>query len=175
MSKAQGILIIIEFSEELVGDVTTPSNAPAFTISWQEPSWIEKQTDILATLLNKSYSPTTVTVYNLEKKKLLLTMLNTNRFCNVYGDILVTYSSALGTLQGEGGVVTNFSQLFTPLDLLEELPERWYQNENILTSMTNYSIVITKVYYVYGYEAENILTSITNYSIVVTKVGSNPL
>jgi hypothetical protein len=117
-----------------------------------------------------------------------LLLLNTKplkRFHNTEGNITISYNATLGNLQGLGGVVQSFTQVFTPADLVR-VPNPLCI-ENIKSDIVDYVValnpIIDKVigdgdhpttddrfnnYTVYKWEEENIKANITDYTIVLT-------
>jgi hypothetical protein len=76
------------------------------------------------------------------------------RFNNVEGDITVAYSSAVGALAGRGGLVADFSRMFTPTEL-EPVP---HQNDAENIEIVDIAVTANRirVYYTNGYGPENI-------------------
>jgi hypothetical protein len=118
MSKGQGKLITIKFTEELVGDVS--GNESAFTISGQEYKWVDGP-DNNGPLVDKEYTIESVSLHPTEENALLLTMVDIGgRFPSVVGNLTVEYDQTLGNLTGLGGAVESFVEVFSPSDLVPE-------------------------------------------------------
>ena len=77
--------------------------------------------------------------------KVLLTMKPLKRFQNLQGNLTVNYDSVIGSLEGAGGDVQSFEQVFTPADL-ERMPNPLL-TENIVASITDYILNTTRLYH----------------------------
>lgn len=130
---------------------------------------------------------------NLPQDMILLTINSLTRFNDAIGNLTVSYDSTTGNLTGVNGVVESFSEIFTPIDLMQVLnpyiPENitasilpafvvaqvyyssGYINENLTASLATTFVVIQLIY---TYETENLTASLAT-TFVVTKTGSNPL
>lgn len=111
---------------------------------------------------------------NADRKIVVLHMKPLSRFDKVVGPLKVAYNTAVGTLRGMGGKVRNFEEEFDPEDLAPKNNPNTM--EYLTVGITDISIIVTKVDYLYAKSGDEYLTAgITDISIVVTQVGDNPL
>ncbi len=110
MSKAEGKQIVIKFTSELVGDVST--NLLAFSVTGQEHKYVN------GPILNKTYEVLSIANHPTVVNALLLTMKTNNYFNNASGKLKVNYDSSKGNLSGRGGAVESFERLFLPTELI---------------------------------------------------------
>jgi hypothetical protein len=168
-------------------------NEQAFTVTAQEPLYTEFPSEELGTLANSDIQVLSVEAYPSNSKQIILNTKPLKRFNNVQGNITISYNAVLGNLQGVGGVVQSFTQVFTPADLVR-VPNPSIAPENIKCNMTNYTTTLSPImnkvigegshpttddrfnnYTIYQGASENIKASITNYTIVLTYTGGiNP-
>ncbi len=112
------------------------------------------------------------TTPGIDNSELVLTLVNFNA---ASGNMFVAYDRNIIELdsvnQGSRFILEGFIAEFTP----ELIPPEGFGKENLTFSITDIIFDVKRVYYTNMYEVENIETSITDISFVVTQVGSNPL
>lgn len=81
----------------------------------------------------------------LDPTQILLTCYPIWRFQNVEGNITIAYDSAVGNLEGLGGIVESFEQAFTPADLERMIKPHLFEN---LKCVPTVDIIFARVYYV---------------------------
>jgi hypothetical protein len=88
-------------------------------------------------LITGDYRVESVEAHPVISNAVLLNMKPLNRFHNVVGDLSVTYNEGLGSLQGSGGIVLGFTEVFTPLDLIakpNQNPEENVEIANVIVT-----------------------------------------
>ena len=110
MSKSEGKQIVIKFTSELVGDVST--NLLAFSVTGQEYKYVN------GPILDKTYEVLSIANHPTVVNALLLTMKTNNYFNNASGKLKINYDASKGNLSGRGGAVESFERLFLPTELI---------------------------------------------------------
>lgn len=119
MNKGLGFKIALQFTENLIGDVS--SNVSAFSVTGKQRKHIRGE------LIDGDYQVDTVTRHvdsGLTDNTIVLAMKTFNRFNNVEGDLTVKYDALIGNLTGKGGFVDSFEVDFGPEDLVP-MPNPW--------------------------------------------------
>lgn len=182
---------IYVYELELYADIPI-GNEQAFTVTAQEPQWVEFPSEELGSLTNSTIQIKSVEAYPSTPNQIILNTYELTRFNNVEGLITVSYNATNGNLQGAGGIVQSFIQSATPTDLVR-VPNPLF-DENIHADIVNYSITLSPIIDIvvgdgnfptnnsnfneavtYDWEAENINVTIANYTIVLTHIDDlNP-
>ncbi len=112
MSKSLGKKIVVKFTQEIVGDVS--SNIPAFKVEGKQYKYVN------GPLINGDYQIESIVHHPTVANALLLTMNHLKRFSTVEGSLTVSYDASKGNLTGTAGAVESFIETFIPLDLVPE-------------------------------------------------------
>ena len=138
---------IYVYELELYADIPVGQER-AFTITSEEPFNVNDE------LIPSTYLVKSVEEHPTVSNAILLNFLELSRFNDAVGDITVTYDEALGTLQGSGGIVLGFTEIFTPADLVA----KHNQNplENIEIANVTGTGLLSAIVYENGYAEENI-------------------
>ena len=160
MSKALGKQIAIDFTQNLLGDVS--GNQAAFTVSGQEYKYVPG-----GPLVNKTYAVESVSRKADTLDTIVLTLGNLTRFNNVAGDLTVAYDASKGNLAGAGGAVSSFSSVFTPDELLMKPNQNDIEHISIFPDVL---VDLIKIDYLRRYNQENISVGVS-YSINLVYVS----
>ena len=168
MSKGEGKKIAIQFTDELVGDVS--GNEEAFTVTGKEYKYVN------GPLIDMGYPIKTVERYpTLPQDKILLNFgdLNTERFNNVEGNITIKYDATKGNLSGRGGAVESFERSFLPTGLFQ-VPNP-NAEEYVSVAPVEVVAVLNDVEYIGGFGNENITVAPFEVTVLLQDVGEiNP-
>jgi len=179
-SKYSSYIYVYEI--DLYADLAV-GNEGAFTVTGQEPLYIQYPSEELGELVDSDIQIDRVEAYPSTPSQMILHTKPLNRFHNTEGLLTVTYDKNLGNLQGIGGIVDNFSVACTPLDIVR-VPNPSVEPENINIALSSYTIACTPITDVlvgdgdyptedarfndttiYQWEAENVNVSLTDYVI----------
>lgn len=155
MSKAEGKIVSILFTDKLINDVS--GNEDAFEVTGQEYEFVDGP-DNNGPLVDKTYSISSTSIHPSNDKILQLNM--ENPFNNRVGNLRVKYTQSLGNLAGSGGLVLDFEETFTPTDLISK-PLKVGTHEN-LTANVGASILLQKLIFTDTYEKEHLTANVAS-------------
>lgn len=172
MPKSDGLIITIQFDEDIIDAVFKPE---AYTVSGYEYQYVTYTEMTYGPLVPVTYP--VLSVSKTDRNVIQLVMENpAGAFKNVVGDLTVAYDMAVGELRGHGGPVTSFSMAFTPADLSQVVSP--LVHESLTATVGVETITVSLVTYLEGYGPGEWITgsvNVADISITVTQVGGNPL
>ena len=162
MSKADGQLIAIRFTEKLTSDPSQAGNELAFTVSGYEYNM-----EPGGVLVPMVYPVRSVAAYPADEYAILLEVEPLKRFVRVSGELTVSYDAAKGGLAGLGGPVTSFTRQFMPVELINK--PHPHDMERVEIAGISISAPLIRVYYSdFQVGEENIqITSITAVGVLI--------
>lgn len=125
-------------------------NEGAFNVPGKEHKYVR------GPLLDREYKPISVERHPTVDKAILLTFPTRGEFNNAEGELIVEYDATKGNLSGQGGAVESFTEVFTPLGLIQS-PNPGIE-ETITANIVQVIAEFSTVEYTKGYtiEAEKI-------------------
>src|SRR5660397_126777 len=150
MSKAEGEIIVVKFTESITNIFTETTtgdiNTDALAVEGQEPLYVKYPEETLGPLIGGNYIVKQVIAGDTEYEiKIILEPVNS--FKNVEGGLTITYDKLLGNLEGLGGVVENFTEVFTPTDLVRVPNPLFEENINASIPLADFNVTLNALIY----------------------------
>lgn len=160
MSKSRGLKIVVEFDQDILGDVS--GNLSAFSVTGFQRNPLP-----YGPVQSKTYTIGSIGRVAGMENAIELVFSDTNRFSDAVGNMVVSYNSEVGSLSGKQ-LVESFSLEFSP----EGLVGTPVHQEHVVVGVHSASLTTIRIEYETGYHPDTnyVASSLYSASLSVTKV-----